>query len=402
VTGYVEHVFVDFVGQIVKKGDRLFTIYSPDLVATQEEYLLALRSRSVLKDSSFPWISSGSQSLLDATRQRLRLWDVQDAEIEQLEKDGKVKRELTIYSPVNGLVTEREAFHHGRFVSPEMDLYKLVDLSTVWILGEVYESELPYVRNGQAVEIELPYAAQATSLRGRVTYVYPYLEPKTRTVQVRMEFPNPGYRLRPGMFVNVKLKADLGRSIAVPEDAVLDTGTRQYVFVDRGEGYLEPRPVKAGAEAEGYIAIESGLRAGERVATAANFILDSESRLKGAFASMGTPEALQVESSGAKASGLRAEIVEPSVAKVGRNLLRVRITDASGRPVSGAGVELSLFMPQMANMAAMNVKATLEPMQDGQYQGQVDIPMAFSWQTIIAVRKDDKAMGTVHTTLLAR
>jgi len=290
VTGYVEEVFVDYKGQDVKKGDPMFTIYSPELVSTQEEYLLALRSRNTLKNSSFEWVSSGSQSLVDAARERLRLWDIRDGEIEKLEREGKPRRTLTIYSPVNGLVTNRQAFHHGRFVNPEMDLYTLVDLSTVWILGDIYEYELPYVKVGQSAEVEFPYASETKSLRGRLTFLYPYLDPKTRTAQVRMEFPNPGLQLKPDMFVNLKLKVSLGPSLAVPEDAVLDTGTEQYVFVDKGEGYLEPRPVKVGGEAMGYIAIQSGLKAGERVATAANFILDSESRLTGAFANMGVPK----------------------------------------------------------------------------------------------------------------
>ena len=280
VTGYVEEVFVDFMGKIVKQGDPLFTIYSPDLVSTQEEYLLALRSRNTLKDSSFEWVSTGSQSLLEAARQRLRFWDIRDEDIDRLEKEGKVRRTLTMYSPVNGLVTERAAFHHGKFVNPEMDLYKLVDLSTVWILGDIYEYELPYLEIGQSVEIEFPYTSEAKPLRGRVTYVYPYLDPKTRTAQIRMEFPNPDFQLKPDMFVNVNLKIDIGPTIAVSEDAVLDTGTQQYVFVDKGEGYLEPRQVKVGAEAKGYYAIQSGLSAGERVVTAANFILDSESGVR--------------------------------------------------------------------------------------------------------------------------
>src|SRR5688572_26837958 len=301
------------MGQIVKRGDPLFTIYSPDLVSTQEEYLLALRSRNTLKNSSFEWVSAGSHSLLEAARQRLRLWDIREEDLERLEREGKVRRTLTIYSPVSGLVTERAAFHHGKFVNPEMDLYKLVDLSTVWILGDIYEYELPYIKSGQLVEIDFPYSSETKSLRGRLTYLYPYLDPKTRTAQVRMEFPNPGFQFKPDMFVNVKIKVNLGASLAVPEDAVLDTGTEQYVFVDKGEGYLEPRRVKVGGEAMGYVAIQSGLSAGERVVTAANFILDSESRLKGAFANMGMPDQKQISSAAGATQILTVEIMEPKV-----------------------------------------------------------------------------------------
>ncbi|MCI0719369.1 MAG: efflux RND transporter periplasmic adaptor subunit [Acidobacteria bacterium] len=402
VTGYIEEVFVDFMGQVVKQGDPLFTIYSPDLVSTQEEYLLALRSRNTLKNSSFEWVSTGSQNLLEAARQRLRLWDIREEDIQRLEKEGKVRRTLTIYSPVNGLVTERAAFHHGKFVSPEMDLYKLVDLSTVWILGDIYEYELPYVKSGQLVEIEFPYASETKSLRGNVTYLYPYLDPKTRTAQVRMEFPNPGFQLKPDMFVNLKLKVSLGPSLAVPEDAVLDTGSEQYVFVDKGEGYLEPRPVKVGGEAMGYVAIQSGLSAGERVVTAANFILDSESRLKGAFANMGMPDPKQISSATGAAPNLKVEIMEPKVAKLGQNSIRLMVRDAAGNPITDADVDVSLFMPQMGSMAPMTSKASLRPTKPGEYQGEVDVPMAWTWQTTVSVKKGGKPMGSAQTTLTAR
>jgi len=402
VTGYIEEVFVDFVGKIIRRGDPLFTIYSPELVSTQEEYLLALRSRNILKDSSFNWVSKGSESLLDAAHQRLRLWDIREEDIEKLQREEKPRRTLTIYSPVNGLVTERAAYHHGRFVNPEMDLYTIVDLSRVWILGDIYEYELPYVKNGQHVEIEFPYTSAMKPLRGNVTYLYPFLDPKTRTAQVRMEFPNPGFQLKPDMFVNVKFKVNLGESLAVPEDAVLDTGTDQYVFVDKGDGYLEPRPVKVGGEAAGFVSIQSGLRAGERVVTAANFILDSESRLKGAFANMGLPDPKHFPSAAGPNQNLRVEILEPKVAKVGQNRVRLMVRDAAGNPISDADVDLSLYMPQMGSMAPMTSKASLKPMKPGEYQGQVEVPMAWTWQTTVSVKKDGRPMGSVQTTLTAR
>ena len=401
VTGYVEEVFVDFVGKEVRKGQPLFTIYSPDLVATQEEYLLALKSRTALKDSSFSWISGGSNNLLEATRRRLKLWDITDEEIATLEKEGQVKRALTMYSPVSGIVTERAAYHHGRYVNPEMDLYTIVDLSTVWVLAEVYEYELPFVKVGQIAEIEFPYASNAQALRGRVTFFYPYLNPKTRTTQVRMEFPNPDLSLRPDMFVNVKVKIDLGRQLVVPEDAVLDTGTERYVFVDKGEGYFEPRLVELGAEAGGYYAIKSGLKSGEKIVTAANFILDSESRLKGAFANMGKP-APPEPGEAAAAQKLSVEIRQPKEAKVGRNTLVLVVRDATGQPIEGADVEVTLFMPQMGSMPPMSAKAVLKHQGQGQYSGAIDVPMAWTWQTTVMVKKDGKTLGTVETSLTAR
>lgn len=290
VTGYIEHVYVDFVGRPVRKGEPLFTIYSPELVATQREYLVALRGQEQLNDAPYAEIRNGARSLVHAARERLRLWDVSEEDIRRLEETGEVRRTLTIYSPVSGIVTDRMAYHHGRYVNPEMDLYTIVDLSTVWVLAEFYEYELPFLREGQSVTIEFPYAGQPRTLRGKITFLYPYLDPKTRTLQARMEFPNPDLTLRPDMFVNAVLYVSLGTQLVVPEDAVLDTGTLQYVFVDRGNGYIEPRRVAVRARAEGFAAIESGLQPGERVATAANFLLDSESRLKGALAHLGAPE----------------------------------------------------------------------------------------------------------------
>jgi membrane fusion protein, copper/silver efflux system len=402
VTGYIEEVFVDYVGKMVKKGDPLFTLYSPDLVATQEEYLLALRSRNTLKDSSFEWVASGSESLLEAARQRLRLWDITDQEIERLEREGKVKRALAIYSPVSGIVTERAAYHHGRFVNPEMDLYTIVDLSSVWVIGEIYEYELPFVKVGQTAEIEFPYSSARKTLQGKIGFIYPYLDPKTRTAQVRMEFPNPNFLLKPDTFVNMKLKVNLGRQLVVPEDAVLNTGTEQYVFVDKGDGYFEPRVVKLGAEASGYYAIESGLEPGERVVTAANFLLDSESRLKGVFANMVAPEKKEMGGPAAPGQNLKIEILEPKVAKVGVNPIRLVVKDPSGNPVTDAEVEVTLFMPQMGNMAPMTAKAKLSPSGNGEYSGTIEIPMAWSWQTTVSVRKQGKPLGSLRTTLTAR
>ena len=410
ISGYIEQVFVDYMGKVVKAGDPLFTIYSPDLVATQEEYLLSLRAQSQFAVSSFSGVAARNNSLLEAARRRLELWDITPAQIRDIEREGRARRDLTIYSPVSGVVTERAAYHHGRFVNPEMDLYTIVDLSTVWINGEVYEYELPFVKTGLNAEIEFPYnggphgdgphGAGRMTLRGKVTFVYPYLEEKTRTAKIRFAFTNPNFILKPDMFVNVKLKINLGNKLVVPEDAVLDTGTEQYVFVDKGNGYFEPRAVKLGPEAGGYYAIESGLKAGERVVTAANFIIDSESRLKGAFANMGKP------GEGAKGpapqTGLKIELMEPKAAKVGQNTVRLTVKDAQGNPVNDAEVEVTLFMPQMGSMAPMTAKATLKSAGNGEYTGTIDIPMAWSWQATVTVKKEGKSLGSMQTTITAR
>ena len=402
VTGWIEDVFVNFVGQPVRKGQPLFTIYSPDLVASQEEYLLALRGRRELKDSPFSQVSEGSSELLQAARRRLELWDMTPAQIRDLEAAGKVSRTVTVFSPVSGVVTERAAYHHGRTVTPDLDLYTIVDLSRLWVLADVYEYEMEHVKVGQAAEIELPYEGQPNNLVGRVTFIAPFLDPKTRTVQVRMEFPNSGQMLKPESFVNVRLRRDLGPRLVVPKDAVMETGKGQYVFVDKGEGYLEPRPVKAGAEVERGRIIAEGLREGERVASAANFILDSESRLKGAFEAMGGPQpgAAATAAAGPK---LRIELAtSPSPAKVGKNTVRVKVADPQGQPVTGADVEVRIFMSQMGSMAPMEAKAVLQPESAGQYAGEIEIPMAWTWETTVTVRKAGQVMGTTRTSITAR
>ena len=402
VSGYIEDVFADYVGKSVRKGEPLFTIYSPDLVSTQQEYLLALKSRNILVNSSFPDIATGSANLLAATRQRLHLWDVTDEEIQRLEKDGTVKRAITVNSPVNGVVTERTAYHHGTFVDPEKDLFTIADLSRVWVLGEVYEYELPFVKVGQWADVDFPYAAAAKTLRARVNFVYPYLDPKTRTAQVRVEFANPGFALKPGMFANIRLTANLGNQLVVPQDAVLNTGTEQYVFLDLGKGYVEPRLVEAGLPTGDFYAIRKGLKSGDRVVTAANFVVDAESRLKGAFANMGKAVSLQTDQPAPAAQMLAVNIIQPKQAKVGLNPVRLSVKDSAGKAIDGAEVEINLLMPQMGNMAAMTAKANLQSAGGGEYAGTVDIPLASTWQTTVTVRKGGQTVGTAQTTLIAR
>jgi RND family efflux transporter MFP subunit len=402
VTGWIDEVFVNFVGQPVRKAQALFTIYSPDLVASQEEYLLALRGRRELKDSPFSNVSEGSSELLQAARRRLELWDVTPAQIRALETAGKVSRTVTVFSPVSGVVTERAAYHHGRTVTPDLDLYTIVDLSHVWVLAEVYEYEMEHVKVGQTAEIELPYEDQPKNLVGRVTFVAPFLDPKNRTVQVRIELPNSGQILKPEAFVKVRLRRDLGPRLIVPKDAVMETGKGQYVFVDKGDGYLEPRPVNAGVEVDQGRVVLHGLREGERVASAANFILDSESRLKGAFEAMGRPQpgAAATAAAGPK---LRIDLAtSPSPAKVGKNTVRVKVADPAGQPVADADVEVRIFMPQMGSMAPMEAKAALQPETPGQYAGEIDIPMAWTWETTVTVRKGGQVMGNARTSITAR
>lgn len=285
IEGWIEEIFADFTGKFVKKGDPLFTVYSPELVATQEEYLLALKAKRYLEGSPVQEVAQSGYSLLEAARRRLLLWDITEEQIQELERAGKPKKSLTLYSPIDGIVVKKEAYK-GIFVKPEMELYTIADLSTIWVYADIYEYELPLLREGQEATVSLSYYPGQV-FKGKVVYIYPYLKGKTRTIRIRFEFPNtPDWKLKPEMFSNVEVKIKLGRKLAVPEEAVLDSGTRQIVFVDKGEGLFEPREVKLGTKVDNYYEVLSGLSRGEKVVTSANFLIDSESRLKAAMGAM--------------------------------------------------------------------------------------------------------------------
>ncbi|MFN3477392.1 MAG: efflux RND transporter periplasmic adaptor subunit, partial [Candidatus Methylomirabilales bacterium] len=285
IEGWIEKIFVDFTGKFVKKGDPLFSVYSPELVATQEEYLLALKAKRYLEGSPVQEVAKSGQSLLEAARRRLLLWDITEEQIQELEQTGKPKKSLMLYSPINGIVVKKEAYK-GVFVKPEMELYTIADLSTIWIQADIYEYELPLIKVGQEATVSLSYYPGQV-FKGKVIYIYPYLKDKTRTIRVRFEFPNtPDWKLKPEMFSNVEVKIKLGKKLAVPEEAVLDSGVRQIVFVAKGEGLFEPREVKLGAKVDNYYEVLSGLSKGEKVVTSANFLIDSESRLKAAMGAM--------------------------------------------------------------------------------------------------------------------
>jgi multidrug efflux pump subunit AcrA (membrane-fusion protein) len=283
--GFIEELFVDYVGKFVKKGQPLFSVYSPELVATQKEYLLALRAQDQFGPTG-PGPALAGVDLLGSARQRLSLWDISAGQITQLEKSGQPIKALNIYSPISGFVTAKTAVQ-GMRVMPGDSLYDILDLSVVWVLADVYEVNLPFIRIGLAAEMRLAYQP-SRAWKGRVTYIYPTVEEKTRTVKVRLEIPNSGGTLKPEMYADVEFKGSLGKALAVPESAVLSTGERTLVFVAKGEGLFEPREVTTGVKIRNYYEIKKGLSAGQHVATGANFLLDSESKLKAAISGAGS------------------------------------------------------------------------------------------------------------------
>ena len=270
--GWVDDVLVDYTGQPVRRGQPLLTIYSPELLASQQEYLLALRSKDIMRERG--------DALIAASRRRLQLWDVTDAQIDEIGRTGKPIRNVTVFSPVSGVVVERKVFPKQR-ITPETELYTIADLSRVWVVADVFEHDAPNVRIGQTATVSLTNAGSG-SQTARVEQILPQVDPNSRTLKVRLSLQNQSQKLRPDMCVDVDFKTYQMARLTVPASAVLDTGERTTVFVDKGSGLLEPREVQTGARLANRIEIISGLSAGERIVTSGNFLLDSESQMKAA------------------------------------------------------------------------------------------------------------------------
>ena len=269
--------YVRFTGEKVKKDQMLFEIYSPELLSSQEEYLLALKAVRTLGDSEFPEVAESARRVLQSTRERFALWDITPDHIEDLERTGQVLRTLPLHAPISGYVLKMNV-REGGYITPATDTFVLADLSNIWVLADLYEFEIPYVKLGQKAKITLPYFPNEL-FEGTVTYVYPVLDPKTRTVKVRFELPNPGWKLKPDMFANVTLEIPLGDRLVVPNTAVLDSGTTQVVFVDTGQGMFEVRHVTLGVRSREWYEVREGVKEGELVVTSGNFLIDSESSL---------------------------------------------------------------------------------------------------------------------------
>jgi RND family efflux transporter MFP subunit len=299
-SGWIEDVYANFVGQLVHKGQPLFTFYSPDLVATQQEYLIARRGEQQLGKSQYEEVAKSSQSLLDAARERLKLWDLTDEQIDALDRTGEVGRTITIYSPVNGFVTDRKVFPHTA-ATGDTDLYTIADLSRVWVTADVFEADLPYVKVGGMAVIHFPYDP-GKSITGRIGYSYPELDPQTHTAKIRIDVANPGLVLKPNMLADVELRIAYGRHLAVPSEAVLDSGTVQTVFVARDDSTFEPRQVTIGATVDGKTIITAGLKKGESIVESGNFLLDSETQLNAPMDMSGTNPGA-ASTGGAKTSG---------------------------------------------------------------------------------------------------
>jgi Cu(I)/Ag(I) efflux system membrane fusion protein len=283
VEGWIEKLYIDYTGRYVKKGDPLVEIYSPELLATQQEFLGILKwakQPDEKKDDTLSlMLAKDAEAALDAARQRLRLWDVSEDQIKQIQQSGKTIRTFTLYSPVSGFVTQKMAVQ-GMKVMPGEKLFDIADLSDLWIIADIYEYELPLVKVGQPAKITLSYFP-GKELSSKIDYIYPAISADTRTAKIRLTLSNPGGQLKPQMFTNVEIKISLGQKLVIPESAVIDTGKSQVVYVDKGEGAFEPREVELGIRADGAVEVLRGIKAGEKVVSSANFLIDSEAQFKG-------------------------------------------------------------------------------------------------------------------------
>lgn len=398
--GWIQKVFANATYQYVRKGQPLFTVYSPDLVSSEQEYLLARNNQAAFSPQMQDGAGHGmahqeSGWLVQAALQRLEQFGVAPQEIEALEKTGKEQKELTVYSPVSGYITERNALPNA-YVQPETKLYAIADLSVVWVYANVSQSEVGRLRPGDRAKVTLD-AYPGKTFSARVDQILPQVDQTTRTVRVRLIMANPGLTLKPGMYVNVDIAAELGRQLVVPASAVLRSGQRAVAFVDRGEGNLEPHDVTTGPQVDGEVAILSGLKAGDRVVSSANFLIDSEAQLQSASQNFAESTPQPMASSGSSAEKLSIDFsTNPSPARTGNNTLRLKLTGTDGKPVSGLKVTVTFFMPAMPEMgmAAMHAEASLGDQGGGNYEGALKIPMGGTWQVTVSVIRGGQVIAT--------
>ncbi|MCC7470417.1 efflux RND transporter periplasmic adaptor subunit [Candidatus Nomurabacteria bacterium] len=421
ISGWVREVFVNSIGRPVRKGEPLFTLYSPDLLITQDEYLLALKTQAQLTASPLAEAKANAAALVASARKRLRLWDLTDEQIIALERRGKAEPSLTVYAPASGIVLKREAVP-GKYVEPGTALYEVADLSTVWVSADIYESEVKAVALNQPASVTLT-AYPGETFRGTVAYIYPMLNTEARTVRVRLELPNPGLKLKPGMFGNVRLQTEVVKTLVVPKEAVLETGLRQLVFMDRGQGRYEPASVKLGRRSQDDVEVLEGLKEGDQIVTSANFLLDAESKLtsassmqammgrigmadwqmRGAYEGkmegmdMGSMKAMEgMNGMPGMASGSAKAISEtrkvagyvltfttiPETPKADDVLLKVKLTDQASKPETNAQVMFVYTMP-MPGMTDSKVMA--HHTKDGLYEGTVLFGMGGTWVVTVNV-----------------
>ncbi|MDQ6867437.1 MAG: efflux RND transporter periplasmic adaptor subunit [Pseudomonadota bacterium] len=401
-SGWVQKVYADAMYKQVRQGQPLLTIYSPELVTAEQEYLVAKELLAQTTPGAAAG-SHGSRSLLNATTERLKQWQIPEREIARLKESGKIRREIEIDSPVSGFIIERKAFPN-MYVQPGTKLYAVADLSAVWVYAQLFQNDIGRVKVGDPASVTVN-AYPGQTFPARVSFIWPEVDEAMRRARVRLEIPNPELKLSLGMFVNVELSLPLGDRLVIPASGVFQSGTRQIAFVDRGGGYFEPRDIEAGARAGDDFVVVKGLTAGERIATSANFLIDSESQLAaalgsfappapgaGAAAAMNTPQGATLEYSS-----------NPSTPRKGSNDFRVKLAGADGAPLLGAQVTVTFFMPAMPamGMAAMRNVTTLGEKDGGIYEGPGEVQTGGTWQVAVLATKAGQTIAQKQFSVTA-
>ncbi len=400
--GWIQRVFANASYQYVRKGQPLFTIYSQELVSTEQEYLLAKQNRQTFATDGHGTAVKERDWLLEAAADRLLQFGVPASELTRLERTGRVQHDITIESPASGYITEFNALPN-QYAQAETKLYTIADLSSVWVYANVYQTDVGQLRPGMPATVTVD-AYPGREFRGRIDQILPQVDPTTRTVRVRFVFSNPGLALKPGMFVNVGIHVSLGRQLVIPASGVLQAGTREIAFIDHGGGYLEPRPIEIGPRLDDHVVVRKGLHSGERIVSSANFLVDSEAQLQAAVGSFAPPPpgAGAAASMNAPSQQVTMDFTsDASPPHKGSNTLQVKLRSADGKPITGAQVSVTFYMAAMPamGMAAIRKQATLADKGDGSYEGTLDLPSGGSYQLTLTAQQNGQTLATKHLTV---
>ncbi len=400
--GWIQNVYVNATYRYVRKGERLFTVYSPDLVSSEQEYLLARQNEKTFATDAHGMAAHESGWLTRAAEERLRQFGVPAQAIADLEKSGKVEHDIAIDSPTSGYIIERTALPNA-YVQPETKLYTIADLSTVWVYANVFQDAVGRLKPGDAAQVTVD-AYPGRHFNGRIDQILPQVDQATRTVRVRLVFRNPGVVLKPGMYVNVGITVRLGRQLVVPSSAVLQAGSRSIAFIDHGNGNLEPRTVEVGPKLDDSVIVLSGLKAGEKVVSSASFLVDSEAQLQAAMGAFLPPPAPAATTKGEAAAQIQIDMsTEPDPPRKGANTVRVKVTGTDGKPVAGVQVTANFFMPAMPamGMAAAHAVATLADKGNGSYEGLLQLASGGTWSVTVTVQRGGQTIATKQLSVSA-
>src|SRR5216684_2744831 len=395
--GWIRQVFVNQTYQFVKKGQPLFTIYSPDLLSTENEYLIAQQSERRLGSSSIQSVAEGAHSLTSGALDRLKLFGVPAREIARLQREGTTRDAVEIDAPMTGYAVERNALPN-MYAQPDTKLYAITTLSNIWVYAAVFQNQIGQVKVGDPVTVSVD-AYPGDTFAGQVDFIWEAMDPNTRTARVRCSFTNPEGLLKLGMYVTAAITPNLGHGLVIPDTGVFRTGTHNVVFIDRGDGYLTPTEVELGPHLDHNFQVLKGLHAGQRIVSSANFLIDSESQLQAAAGTfVPPPPGVSAAAGQPRTQGptVSADLTtDPNPPARGKNKLIVTLKDGNGKPLPGAQVSVTFYMAGMPamGMTAMKAQSALTDQGNGTYSGQIDLQSGGTWQVSIAATKDGQAIA---------